>query len=83
MVNVPLLIGFHTSQVVQDFSHQQYGQSNPNQVLVQVMMTTVHQPDLNPVTPQLVQDGLSGVQGELGKSCSFLGTLPQAYLVGG
>ena len=25
MVNIPLFIGFHTSQVVQDFSHQQYG----------------------------------------------------------
>ncbi len=24
MVNIPLFIGFHTSQVVQDFSHQQY-----------------------------------------------------------
>ena len=24
MINSPLLIGFHTSQVVQDFFHQQY-----------------------------------------------------------
>ena len=24
MINIPLFIGFHTSQVVQDFSHQQY-----------------------------------------------------------
>ena len=24
MVNIPLFIGFHTSQVVPDFSHQQY-----------------------------------------------------------
>ena len=24
MVNIPLFTGFHTSQVVQDFSHQQY-----------------------------------------------------------
>ena len=28
MVNIPLFIGFHTSQVVQDFSHQQYGSSS-------------------------------------------------------
>ena len=27
MVNIPLFIGFHTSQVVQDFSHQQYESS--------------------------------------------------------
>jgi len=24
MINIPLFIGFHTSQVVQDFVHQQY-----------------------------------------------------------
>ena len=25
MVNIPLFVGFYTSQVVQDFVHQQYG----------------------------------------------------------
>ena len=29
MVNIPLLTGFYTSQVVQDFFHQQYGYTNP------------------------------------------------------
>ena len=32
MVNIPLFIGFHTSQVVQDFFHQQYEQQQQNAV---------------------------------------------------
>ena len=36
MVNIPLLTGFHTSQVVQDFLHQQYVTALPSGVFAPI-----------------------------------------------
>ena len=53
MVNIPLFVGFHTSQVVQDFSHQQY-QYWAQQKSVFLLLEENH--IINVATPWLQRD---------------------------
>ena len=48
MVNIPLSIGFYTSQVVQDFFHQQYEEASSRETGDEIIvwhMTIIHKPE--------------------------------------